>query len=253
MAPSTSYYFQELAEAARPGARKAGRSFSLLLAGTVAATFALGILLERTPFSLDTPVSLARKIRVSVNFSEEQQKTRPKPRLEKAPEPVRQQETAAEPAPAAQKTVVVRKVYGLKRVFAQGLGAGGSGEAAVVSKLGNTLEKEPDTLTATRDEVRGEVASVSAVTAKPAPLSIVKPEYTEEMKKHRIQGVISARILVDIDGRVKRIEVLNDLGHGTREAVEEACRKLLFKPAMQGDKPVAVWIVFKFRFVLQED
>jgi hypothetical protein len=55
---------------------------------------------------------------------------------------------------------------------------------------------------------------------------------------------------VDIDGKVKKAIVLNDLGYGSKERVYDACLKLLFDPALRDNEPVAVWIAISFTFVL---
>ena len=145
----------------------------------------------------------------------------------------------------------VRRVYGLKRVYSKGIGAGGSLANAVVGKLGNTLEKDVDTVTATKEEViKGEVVSTTTVTTAPRFKKRVKPEYTQEMLDNEIEGVIKVKVLVDVDGRIKKAIALNDLGFGSKEIAVKACFKMLFEPAKRGDVPVAVWIIIPIKFVL---
>lgn len=146
----------------------------------------------------------------------------------------------------------VRRVYGLRKVYSIGLGAGGSATEAVIGKLGNTINKEIDTIKATEKELKGKIASVTTVSSMPVVKSYIKPEYNDEMKKNGVAGTISAKLLIDIDGAVKEIIILNDLGYGSKESVINACKKLVFKPAMEGDISVAVWIVMNFKFVLEQ-
>lgn len=146
----------------------------------------------------------------------------------------------------------VERVYGLRKVYSVGLGAGENASEAVIGKLGNTIEKEIDTITATKDQLAGKIASVTTVTKMPVLKVTVKPAYTDEMRKNGVSGVIKVRILIGADGKVRDIVVLNDLGFGSKEAAAEACKKLEFEPALEGDKPVAVWIAMKFKFVLTE-
>jgi periplasmic protein TonB len=153
--------------------------------------------------------------------------------------------------PQNKNAPVVERVYGLRKVYSIGLGAGGSASEAIIGKLGNTLNKEIDTLTAKQEQLEGRVVSVTTVTSMPVLEETVKPEYTEEMKKAGVSGVIKVKILIDTDGRVKEAEVQNDLGYGSRESALAAVEKLKFKPAMQGEQPVAVWIVISFKYVLQ--
>lgn len=161
-------------------------------------------------------------------------------------------EALPEPAvPAEEPDPAPRRVYGLRRVYARGLGSGSGGAGSIVSKRGNTLAKEPDTLRATPEDLHGALVALSTVTTAPELLSRVKPDYTEEMRVNEVEGIVTARLLVDIDGTVKAVEITADLGFGSRESAESAFRKLRFKPARCGVEPVAVWIRMKYRFVLQ--
>ncbi len=144
----------------------------------------------------------------------------------------------------------VRRVYGLKRVYSKGIGSGGSLSDAVVGKLGNTINKEVDTITATKEEIKGEVVSATTVTTAPRFKKRVKPEYTKEMLDNKIEGVIKVKVLVDVDGKIKKARALNDLGHGSKNIAVKACFSMLFEPAKRGDEPVAVWIIIPIRFKL---
>jgi TonB family protein len=146
---------------------------------------------------------------------------------------------------------VARRVYGLKRVYAKGIGTGGPGAGSILSKRGNTLETAPDTTQATPEDLIGPLAPLSTVTDPPVLTHRVKPVYTEEMIANQVTGTVEARLLVDIDGSVKEVEITADLGHGSRKAARDAFEKLRFRPAQRGDTPVAVWITMKFRFELQ--
>jgi TonB family protein len=143
---------------------------------------------------------------------------------------------------------VVRRIYGLRKVYSTGLGSGGSASDAVIGKIGNTLNTVIDTFSATKDELKGALVSVTTVTTLPKIKRIVKPEYTKEMNENKIEGTIKVRVLVDIDGKVKKAIVLNDLGFGTKEKVLDACLKLEFDPASINNVPCAVWIIVPFTF-----
>jgi periplasmic protein TonB len=153
-------------------------------------------------------------------------------------------ETPPENAPPA------RRVYGLRRVYSVGIGAGGTMAEAVIGKLGTTLNTDVDTIIASNQDLKGALAPITAVTTAPSLKNMVKPEYTKEMIDARIEGVIRAELLIDVDGAVKEARILNDLGFGTREAAKKALLQLTFEPAKKGDTPVAVWISFSIRFVL---
>ncbi len=146
----------------------------------------------------------------------------------------------------------VRRVYGLRKVYATGFGEGGAASDAVIGKLGNTLNAPIDTFIPKKEELKGTVAPVTTVQKYPVLKVQVQPEYTKEMRDHDIEGVMRANILVDIDGKVKKAIVLNDLGYGSKQRVYDACLKLLFDPALRNNEPVAVWIAISFTFVLSD-
>lgn len=152
----------------------------------------------------------------------------------------------------AKTNETVRPVYGLHKVYNTGLGEGGAAADAVVGKLGNTLAADIDTFKATNKELKGVVAPASRVQKFPVRKNEVKPEYTQEMAENSVEGVIRANILVDVDGTVQQVVVLNDLGFGTKKAVYDACLKLRYEPALLDGKPVAVWYSISFRFEMTE-
>lgn len=179
-----------------------------------------------------------------------------KPEIEKPKEPVdltekpllnQKQDDIVKPA-TNETPKPVRRVYGLKRVYSTGFGASGDATDAVIGKLGNTLNTEIDTFIATNEDLKGSLVSITTVTAQPKLKVNAKPEYTKEMLDNKVEGFVKAKILIDIDGKVKKVVVMDDLGFGSREKVYEACLKLLFEPAYVGADAVASWITIRFNF-----
>ncbi len=150
----------------------------------------------------------------------------------------------------APKSKPVRRVYGLKKVYSRGIGAGGSMADAVVGKLGNTLAKEFDTLQATQQEIKGAVVSTTTVTSAPRFRKRVKPDYTQDMLANQIEGVVKVKVLIDIDGKVKKALALNDIGYDAARQAVAASLRMEFEPAKRGKDPVAVWIIVPIRFVM---
>ena len=141
-----------------------------------------------------------------------------------------------------------KPIYGVKTVYSKGLGTGGAMDDAVVGKRGNTTNKEFDTTIATDADLIGEVVGASTVTQAPKFKRRFKPRITPEIKKSGISGVIRIKVLVDIDGKVKKAIAQNDLGFGTKEEAIKACLKMEFTPAMRMREAVAVWIIIPVRF-----
>jgi protein TonB len=241
------------------GSELVERIFKVILLVTVSAFLGLGAF-----FSTVAPekIDIAERIsRIRTQFVIEEKKEVKKPEPEKAKK-VKKEDKPVDLSDKPQlkakeddirKPLVekrVRRVYGLKRVYSTGLGAGGSLSDAVVGKLGNTINKEVDDLKATKQDILGEVVSVTTVETNPKYIRKPRPQYTKEMQENALEGTIKVKVLVDIDGKVKEAVVLNDLGYGSAELARSACFEALFEPAMRGGEPVAVWITIPIRFEL---
>jgi outer membrane biosynthesis protein TonB len=258
------------------------RLFSVILILTVALFFSVGALLykmgkgdllldKRDPDAIRASfVMEERKRQVK-----EAEKPKPKPKpekkteevvavdLTKKPEPVKEEEVKEEikeePKPEPKPA---RQVYGLKKVYSQGLGAAGDAGDAIVGKLGNTLNKAYDTLTATAADLKGgpggqggaaPVSSAASVTKYPrlkAGFRSMKPQYSKEMLQNRVEGAVKAKLLIGADGLVKQVEILSDIGYDSGEIAKAFLTTLEFEPAMKGDQAVSVWIPFSIRFEL---
>jgi hypothetical protein len=147
-------------------------------------------------------------------------------------------------------TPVVRRVYGLRKVYSTGLGSGGNLSQAVIGKLGNTLNTQVDTFTAQKEDIRGQVVSTTTITTVPKFVKMVKPQYSKEMLENKTEGVVKIKALIDIDGKVKKALIESDLGFDSGAQAVKATMEMEFTPAMVGIEPVAVWIVIPIRFVI---
>lgn len=155
----------------------------------------------------------------------------------------------AEPDPAPP----ARRVYGVRKVLARGLGSGaGDAGAGLVVKRGNTLDGMADELTATPDDLRGQLAALSTVERAPVPEHRVKPHYSEALLAARATGTVTARVLVDREGRVAAVVVTEDIGHDSADVAAAALRQFRFRPALRHGEPVTVWIIHRIRFEFQE-
>jgi protein TonB len=79
---------------------------------------------------------------------------------------------------------------------------------------------------------RGEGAS------DPVIISQVDPEFSEEARKAKFQGMCSLNIIVEPDGTPSNIRVLVSLGMGLDEKAIEAVKKWRFRPSMKDGHPV---------------
>jgi periplasmic protein TonB len=79
---------------------------------------------------------------------------------------------------------------------------------------------------------RGEGAS------DPAIISQVDPEFSEEARKAKFQGLCVLSIIVEPDGTPSNIRVSSSLGMGLDEKAIEAVKKWKFRPSMKDGHPV---------------
>lgn len=87
--------------------------------------------------------------------------------------------------------------------------------------------------------------------AKPVVIEQPPPDYTEEARRARIQGVVIIEATIDREGRVVDTRVLKGLPLGLSEAAEAAVAKWRYQPATLGGEPVPVVMIVTVNFQLQ--
>lgn len=156
---------------------------------------------------------------------------------------------AEEPSPS---TETPRRVYGVRRILAKGIGVGGAGDPALVAKQGNTVDGRADSLVATPADLAGSPRTAASVDRAPIPLQRPKPAYSEALRRAHAEGTVTARLLVDAAGTVDSVVVIADIGHDSAALATRAFRSFRFQPALRDGDPVAVWIVHKIHFEFEE-
>jgi len=89
------------------------------------------------------------------------------------------------------------------------------------------------------------------VDTMPRALNEPRPNYTEEARAHKVQGVVRARILIGSDGVVKQVRILRGLPDGLNEEAIRAAMQMRFRPAMKGGAAVAFWLTLDVEFNLR--
>jgi TonB family protein len=84
----------------------------------------------------------------------------------------------------------------------------------------------------------------------PALLYKVEPEYSEEARKAKYQGIVVLYVEVDPAGRAQNVRVLQRLGLGLDEKAIDAVRKWRFRPGLKDGKPVTVAATVEVNFRL---
>lgn len=78
------------------------------------------------------------------------------------------------------------------------------------------------------------------LTRNPEAIYKPEPDYSEEARKARFQGVVLLGVEIGTDGRAHNIRVLKGPGMGLNEKAIEAVTLWRFRPALSGNQPVAV-------------
>lgn len=89
------------------------------------------------------------------------------------------------------------------------------------------------------------------VDSKPAALNRPRPNYTEEARKNKLQGVVRVRVLVGSDGIVKQVRPITYLPDGLTEEAIRAASQMRFRPAMRNGRGVDYWLPVDIEFNLR--
>lgn len=89
-----------------------------------------------------------------------------------------------------------------------------------------------------------------AASQNPRLLRGAVAEYPEMARLAGVQGLVMVKVLVGIDGRVQRVELLKGVHPLIDRPALAAARRLEFAPGTQRDNPVQCWMGVPFRFVL---
>jgi len=96
----------------------------------------------------------------------------------------------------------------------------------------------------------GGLFHVGGGVSPPRQIYAPEPEFSEEARKAKYQGVCTLGLIVGADGRPSNIRVLSSLGMGLDEKAIEAVKNWKFEPAMKDGHPVRVEIAVEVDFHL---
>jgi TonB family protein len=88
------------------------------------------------------------------------------------------------------------------------------------------------------------------LTGKPTILYKERAKYTEEARRHLLQGTVVLSVVFGADGRLHDIRIIKGLPYGLTENAIEAAKNIRFQPAVRYGKPVSVRTVLEFNFAL---
>ena len=98
--------------------------------------------------------------------------------------------------------------------------------------------------------IGGGAYRVGGGVSAPRPIYAPDPEYSEEARKAKFQGIVVLWMIVTPDGRTHDVRVARTAGMGLDEKAIEAVRTWRFEPARKDGQPVAVQISVEVSFRL---
>lgn len=91
------------------------------------------------------------------------------------------------------------------------------------------------------------------VEIKPSLIKIPDPGYPVVARRGGVSGTAVVKALVDVDGHVKRVEIMHSSGSSTLDnAALEAAKKAIYTPGVLRGRLVRTWVSIPFRFRLVE-
>jgi protein TonB len=143
----------------------------------------------------------------------------------------------------------VREVFGASRSSYTDSSLGSEG---VEAKKGNTLAKETDKTTLLDSDADSLPTPTEEylVSEMPRVLSEVRPTYPKEAKERELEGTVVLDVLIDDQGKVRQVSVIEGESLFRNEAIV-AMKKFLFKPAKVEGRSVAVRIRYSLKFLLE--
>jgi periplasmic protein TonB len=96
----------------------------------------------------------------------------------------------------------------------------------------------------------GGVFHIGGGVSAPSLIFKVEPEYSEEARKAKYQGVVILYVEIDPSGKASNIKVTRSLGLGLDEKAIEAVKKWKFKPGMKNGQAVTVAASIEVNFRL---
>jgi len=97
----------------------------------------------------------------------------------------------------------------------------------------------------------GPVYTVGDGVSAPVVVKQVKPQYTAEARRAKVQGTVTLEAIVETDGTVGDVTVTKGLEPGLDEQAVKALRLWRFEPGKKDGKAVRVRITLEMTFTLR--
>ncbi len=99
-------------------------------------------------------------------------------------------------------------------------------------------------------DIGGGARGSMSATVSPVLLYRVEPEFSEEARKAKHQGIVILYGEVDTDGKLRNVRVVQGLGLGLDEKAIEAVKQWRFRPGYRDGKPMVASATIEVNFHL---
>ncbi len=82
----------------------------------------------------------------------------------------------------------------------------------------------------------------------PIPYSRRRPEYTAEAAFYNVRATVEILVDLEADGTIRRTQIARWAGYGLDESVENAVRKMQWRPAYRDSKPLPIRFLLRYNF-----
>lgn len=97
-------------------------------------------------------------------------------------------------------------------------------------------------------EAARESAPFVAVQEDPKIVRLEKPRLPDIILKNHISGEVTAKVLIDRDGKPQEVQIVSSTSSVFEQPVIDAIGRSSFSPGMMGSGPVAAWMLIPFKF-----
>ncbi len=114
--------------------------------------------------------------------------------------------------------------------------AAAAGDPPASANLKSDVSVQPDGTTEKQPKIYHVGSGVTAPQAQRTP----EPEFNDEARDARIEGLLVLNVVIDEHGNVGRVKILTPIGMGLDDNAVTAVKAWRFKPALRNGEPVAV-------------
>lgn len=86
----------------------------------------------------------------------------------------------------------------------------------------------------------------------PVPYKRIKPEYPQTAFLYGVRATVEIEADIEVDGRVSRTRIVRWAGYGLDESVIAAVRKMNWRPAERGGRPLPMRVLLRYNFTKVE-